>query len=71
MHTFIQSPDGTYTVGHYRQVGSSTDHSPSYEWVPMIDYTNQDDAATMVSFLNGGAGSSPPTPTPQKKAKAA
>lgn len=66
MHTWILLDDGlTYSVGHYRQMGSPTSHSPSYEWVEMLTYTTQAEADSMVSYLNGGAA--PAAPAAAKK----
>ena len=45
MHTYIQSQPGLYTVGHY---------DPKGKWVPESDWSDREEAAARVSYLNGG-----------------
>lgn len=66
MHTWVRSTDGlTYTVGHYRQTGGAQ-HSSTWEWVPMADFSDDDEASAFVSYLNGGNSIESATPVKKK-----
>lgn len=52
MYVYIRSEQSVWTVGFYK---------PDGEWVPERDYSDKEDAAERVNYLNGGEGVRPLT----------
>lgn len=42
------SSNGVFTVGHY--------HPETGEWIPQSDHDKEQDAMSVVNYLNGGKG---------------
>ena len=47
MYVYILSEPNLYTVGFYK---------PDGKWMPESDWSDKEDAAKRVNYLNGGSG---------------